>query len=184
MKKLILSVLGVLTLVACGAPSGLDGKVAGHEFHAKDAVLITQTIQGASYTSIALTDFENACESFKANRVPKDSKLVLISLANMREDGAPLPVSTGEFTLGRGGEGRGKIAGAQFASLDESCENTIPYNQSIAQSGLVKVDSFELGEGATGTFDATFGDQKDKVSGWFNATHCSGNISFVEPSCE
>ncbi|MGA9519849.1 MAG: hypothetical protein WBV82_00210 [Myxococcaceae bacterium] len=187
MKKLVLSCVGALSLVACGAPSGLEGKIAGHEFHGKDAILINEIDEGESFTYLVLTDFENACESFKANRLPKSSKLLAIVLTHVRDDGAQLPVNTGEYSLGAGsGSGwSGKRAGAQFSRLDENCRSTLPYNQMVAQSGLVKVETFDVGEGTSGTFDATFGDQKDKVSGWFNATRCdTGPDVLVEPSCE
>ncbi len=190
MRTTLLAVTA-LTLSAC-AGNSFDGKVAGETLAIKSAVFLQNHDSSGKPTSASIyfADVDGSCDYVKANRQPKNGTYVGFFLFNRDSNGNEIAAGVGDYTVIdlislNGLTQKGDFASSNFVKDDASCNNVLSGSSSTAKSGLLKVSSFkaETGGGISGSFDITYGDQADKVSGSFNADYCDANFT-TSPNCE
>lgn len=183
--------LALVAVFACltACSGSFTGKVAGKELQVQDALFFpyrynNQTV-GATFI---LADKANVCTSLKANRVPKNSAFIAVTLFRVTSSGALVPPDVGDYTMTTSlNPGTGNFGYGQFNSLDTNCNNTVPDTANYASSGLVKVGGYkpDANGSMSGTFDITWGSQNDKTNGSYNAIYCDLANNFPEsPNCE
>ena len=100
---------------------------------------------------------------------------------------APVSPDVGEYAVKSGLQfSNGNFAYGSYQKTDPSCKNIVAASASVTQSGLVKLTAVQAATngGMLGTFDITFGDQKDKVTGGFSAAFCDWDPQKSPTSCE
>ncbi len=187
MKKLATLVLP-LCLAACGGPGSFNGTVAGIKLDVKSSVFLQGTDSNGVPNSawVALTDVPAACDEVKSNRTPKNGTIVVFLLERYDANNKRIAPDKGDYTVTDNiFSSSGNIAFANFSKQDTNCTNTIQAKNSTGRSGLIKVDGYKgvTGGNISGSFDVTFGDQNDRVTGGFNADFCDAAIPLT-PNCE
>lgn len=194
-KQLLL--LGVVSLLGCGpsnpavekalpAPvvsNSIEGTVDGINLVPKDAIFLKTNNQRDIV--FVMSDTENLCANLKANRLPKNQTLLTIYLDRRNGDDEQVAADVGEYTVGSSSKSLQFLALAYVTTSDSKCAPTGLWDNRFGQSGLVKVQELSAKPNGrmTGTFDITFGTQKDKTKGSFSATFCD-IPSDMTPSCE
>jgi len=190
MRTTLLAV-AALTLFACGGPGSFSGTVTSIPLAVKSSVFLQQRDSSGKATTavIALTDVDAPCDELKANRMPKNGTIVTFTLVNLDSNHAQIAADVGDYTVTDNVVNfltlTGDVGLSTFEKYDTNCTNTIQSKNADAKSGLIKVTGFkaETGGSASGTFDVTYGDQADKVTGSFDAPFCDAQIT-NSPSCE
>jgi hypothetical protein len=155
--------LALLLLVACGGPGTFTGTVQAHNLKVADSVFLAGR-------EIWLSSVSGFCSALQANTYPKGGTIVKITMD---------PVETGTFTISTMA---GHSAGMQFLPLDDTCNTTLTFGQSIATTGTVNIDDLEAMKSADGRFDVMF--TNDHVTGTFNASFCDAPTSYDHPDCK
>lgn len=175
-------------LVGCGPFNTFEGNVSGVTLSVKDAIFYNPKVDGnIRSTVIYLTDKENLCASLKANRTNKNLTGLAMVLIRSNADGTILAPTTGEYSVVKDLTTMPQMgAWASFNKSDANCTNSLTTESSLGQSGTVKVDKMDAtANGAiTGTFDITFGTQKNLTKGSFSARYCDISETPEKPSCE
>lgn len=179
-------------IAACGPSNSVSGTVAGTGFTIKEAIVgpLRTSSSGSGLTTTAaamvLSDTAGWCDSLKANRMKKNTRSLVILLTNRPDRNTMLAPAAGDFTVNQQSSALGNLATAQVLELDGSCTSSGTPDARLATSGLVKLGQLKLetGGSASGSFDLTFGPQKDKVTGTFAATYCEFPPTAGSPSCE
>lgn len=214
MSKKLLLLLSALSLLGCGPMNSLEGGVGGFTLAPKDAVFANLYSDGKiTATYLFMADKENLCATLKANRRPKNATALQLFFGRRNGDGVILAPDVGEYPVGNvlppnsgfdlpgqaqpGGTstlsppraiatGLSAYAAGVFNKTDANCKGILADNNSVTQSGVVKIQEFSAQTNGrlTGTFDITFGTQKDKTKGSFSATYCDVTSLGAQPSCE
>lgn len=177
-------------LLACGNGGTFSGKVAGNELSVKDAVFTVTRSQGKIVTStLILADIPDVCTLLKANRNPKSATAFGTAFIRTNANGDVLATDIGNYTVLadlNGATAGNNVALAAFGRVDANCTNTLSAAQSNGKSGIIKVTEYNpAADGKmSGTFDITFGDQNDKVTGSFSADFCDVPAFATASSCE
>ncbi|MBX7097718.1 MAG: hypothetical protein K1X89_08400 [Myxococcaceae bacterium] len=179
-------------LAACGPGNSLSGTVAGTGFTIKEAIIgpVKSSSKGSGLTTTAagliLSDTAGWCDALKANRMKKNTRSMVILLTNRPDQSTQLAPAAGDFTVTQQSSALGNLASAQVLDLDGTCTRSSDPDARLATSGLVKLTQLKLEANGTasGELDLTFGPQKDKVTGTFNATYCEFPPTAGSPSCE
>ncbi|MFT3706646.1 MAG: hypothetical protein QM817_03170 [Archangium sp.] len=185
MKNLMIA---VAVMAACsGCAGSVNGSVGGVNLSVADAIFaVLKDNQGKTTGAIiVLADKPKICESLRANREPKSSTSMFMSISRITDTDALAP-DVGEYTVIQGlPSGAGSFSYAGFSHGDSNCTNTLSSSASSGKSGLVKVTNFkgDSSGSANGTFDITFG-AGDKITGNFNATFCDITSLQSNPNCE
>ncbi len=179
--------LTLLALAACG-PGSFDGTVSGIKLDVKSAVFLQGKDGNGSPNSawLALADVSNPCDMLKANRMQKSGAYALFVLEQFDANNKAIQPGVAEYTVTDNiFTFSGNVAFANFVKNDTNCTNTLQSKNSTGRSGLIKVTSYKGATGGSigGSFDVTFGDQNDKVTGSFNAPFCEAEIP-NNPNCE
>lgn len=190
MRTTLIAVAAV-TLSAC-AGNSFDGKVAGESISIKSAAfLVSKDSNGNPQTaSVYIADVEGGCDYIKSNRQPKSGTYVLFSLINRDSDGKAIAPTQGDYTVIdplslNALTTKGLLGYSVFVKNDTSCTNVLAAKNSDSKSGVIKVGSYkaEAGGNISGSFDITYGDQADHISGGFNAEYCDATFT-TSPNCE
>ncbi|MFT3842375.1 MAG: hypothetical protein QM723_35620 [Myxococcaceae bacterium] len=190
MRTTLIAVAAV-TLSAC-AGNSFDGKVAGESISIKSAAFLQNRDGDGKPTSamVLVADVEGGCDYIKSNRNPKNGTYVRFILYNRDTgSGSELAASKGDYTVIDYNVNfltqKGLFATSVFTKNDTNCSNVLAAKNADAKSGVIKVDSFkaEAGGNISGSFDITYGDQADHITGGFNAQFCDATFS-TQPNCE
>jgi len=194
MSRLLTTLTVACLAAACGPSTGSStfvGTVGGAALSVKESFFSplrssNGTVNGLG---VVLGDQTGLCTQLKSNRTIKNMTYTIIFLANVNANlVTTAPSGPGEFVVmtGQGGLPAGNDAQSFFAKLDGTCKNTLTAEQTVGQSGLVKVTSLTASTGGSvrGSFDITYGTQKDKTSGTLDAPFCELPIMTSMPSCE
>lgn len=184
----IRSLLIATTLFGCGGPGSFSGTVAGNGIAVQDAIFaVAKDGSGKVFAAeLFLGDKPGICATLKANRNPKSSAYLQLTFESLGSTGAVSP-DVGDYTVKSGLQlAAGNWAYGVYAKTDPNCQNTLTSSAAQTQSGTVKVASIkpEANGQMIGTFDITFGPQKDKVTGAFSATFCDWDPFKPPTSCE
>lgn len=186
MRRLMMA---VSMLVVSGCAGSVNGQVGGISLAVSDAIFaILKDSSGKSTGAlIVMGDKPKICDSLKANREPKSSTGLFLTLYRFSETDYLSP-DVGEYTTVAPGtqSSAGSFASAFFSRTDSDCRPTIAGNASSGKSGLIKLTNIkgEANGTANATFDITFG-AGDKVTGNFNATYCDiSMLPTADPNCE
>ena len=162
--------------VACGGSgsSEVAGTVRGQAFTP------TETISGASSTTayILLANAASLCADATANKEPKNTESVLITLqdVNLANNATTAPSATGTYTLSGSAP---HFAAVQFTTTDASCAG-IAAKSAAGATGTVTLTTASAGQYA-GSIDVVF-DSTDHLTGNFSATACAGLPALFEGS--
>jgi hypothetical protein len=186
MRRSLLAVFA-LALAAC-SPGSFDGTVAGVKLDVKSAVFLQGKDSNGSPTSawVALTDIDQPCDMLKANRTQKNGTYALFALEQFDSSHKVIAPGIAEYTVTDNLlTFSGNVAFASFTKNDTNCTNTLQSKNSTGRSGLIKVTSYKAAAGGSinGSFDVTYGDQNDRVTGGFNAPFCDADLP-SNPNCE
>ncbi len=185
MKRRVM-LLAMVTVAGCSG--SVDGRVGGVKLDVNDAIfaLFRDDSGRAIATLVVLSDTPKICDSLKANREPRTSTNLLLTLYRFSSDDYLAP-DKGEFTVvDRDPTTAGSWASATFQRTDFNCANTLSPQASTGVSGLVKLTQLEpvANGNARATLDLTFG-AGDLVKGHFNARFCDINrLPDASASCE
>lgn len=194
-SKLSLVLLASLVVLSgCFGPGSVSGTVGGVSLNVQDAIfyVIKDDAGKTQGIALALADKSAVCTTVKANRQPKSATSISFGLFNVKVDGAAttlLAPDVGDYTvtnnsadLAKGG----RWAIGAFDKVDANCTSSMATSATTGQSGLVTVTTLksEASGTAEGTFDVSFGTQKDKVTGRFSAGYCDLAKTPTNPSCE
>lgn len=183
---------GVAALVGCGSgPGSFKGSVDDKELSVADAIFIPlRDDDGATVgASLLMSDAADLCATLKAGRKPKSATYFVADIYSINAQRDFLAPDVNDYTVTMDNTLRaGKYAFAAFTKFDANCTETVDYDtEGYGKSGIVKVTTLEnVKDGIMkGTFDITFGDQADKVTGSFSADFCdAGEVDFSQLSCE
>lgn len=188
MRRLMMVVPMVAVM---GCSGSMSGTVGGVSMNVADAIFaIFKDDSGKSVAAlVVLADQPKICDSLKANRIPKGS--TSLSLSMYRIGPSPtfefLAPDVGEYTtIDTNPNGAGTYAQANFDHSDSNCTNTLSGSASTGKSGLIKLTNIkgETNGTANGTYDITFG-AGDTVKGSFNATYCDvTKLPQATPNCQ
>jgi hypothetical protein len=190
MRTTLLAV-AALTLSAC-AGNSFDGKVAGETISIKSAAFIQNRDSNGKPTSamIFMADVAGGCDYIKSNRQPKSGTYVSFILYNRDPSNSnEIAATKGDYTVIDYNVNfltqKGLFATSTFTKNDTSCTNVLASKNADAKSGVIKVDNFkaEVGGNISGSFDVTYGDQADHITGGFNADFCDATFT-TSPNCE
>ncbi len=185
MRRLMMA---VPMLVLAGCAGSANGQVGGISLNVSDAIFaILKDNTGKSTAAIVImADKPKVCDSLKANREPKTSTSLLLTLYRFSDTDYLAP-DVGEYTtVDQNPTSAGSFASAFFTRTDSNCTNTIASSASRGKSGLIKLTNIkgEANGTANATYDITFG-AGDKVTGNFNATYCDiSSLPTADPNCE
>lgn len=184
MRRLMLAIPMVM-LVGCSG--SMSGQVAGHNLSVADAIFAVLKDNSGKSTGllVVMADKPKICDSLKANREPKQSTALFLSMSRVTDTDTLAP-DVGEYTVIEGFPTKaGNYAYSTFSRSDANCDNTVAPSARDAKSGLVKLTNLkaEANGAANATFDITFG-SGDKVTGNFNATYCDVTNIQTNPNCE
>jgi hypothetical protein len=187
MKKMTL-VMGLFAAMVSGCAGSVNGTVGGVNLSVADAIFaIIKDDAGKSIAAfLVMADKPKICDSLKANREPKTSTAMTITLFRFSATDYLAPDAMDYTVIDTNPTGAGSYASANFSRTDSNCTNTLADSASSGKSGLVKLTNLkgETNGTANGTFDITFG-AGDKVTGNFNATYCDlSKLPQTTPNCE
>lgn len=185
MKRITMAFVSMLAMAGCAG--SVNGQVGGVSLNVSDAIFaILKNDQGKSTGMLVImADKPKLCDSLKANREPKQSTALFMTMSRVTETDSLAP-DVGEYTVIDGIPSRaGNYSYASFSRTDANCTNTLSSSTSGAKSGLIKVTNLkgEANGSANATFDITFG-SGDNVKGNFNATYCDISTLQNNPNCE
>jgi hypothetical protein len=179
----------MLLTIGCGGDSThVDGTITGTRFVAKEALsaTVTQTFgdRTVSWAAIAISPESGICGTLGAGGVPKSTRLLLLSLADLDEAGvAHAPATAGTYTIvaQQTETPPPHPASAVWMSLDGACQAAAP---APSRSGSVVLSNVANGS-YDGSLELTF-DNGDRITGQFSTTNCATLTDFVgnmNPSC-
>ena len=185
MKRLMVAV----SMVAMTGCSGsMSGTVGGISLNVSDAIFaVLKDDAGKSIGAfVLLADKPKICDSLKANREPKSSTSLALTVFRFSATDYLAP-DVGDYTVvDTNPTSAGSYAQGFFSHTDSNCTNTLAGSAASGKSGLVKLSALkgETNGTASGTFDITFG-AGDKVTGNFNASYCDiSKLPTATPNCE
>jgi hypothetical protein len=189
MRTTLIAVAAV-SLCAC-AGNSFDGKVAGETINIKSAAFLQARDSNGKPTNatVFMADVEGGCDYIKSNRQPKSGTYVSFTLYNRDMNSNEIAATQGDYTVIDYNVNfltqKGLFATSVFTKNDTSCTNVLAAKNADAKSGVIKVSSFkaETGGNISGSFDITYGDQADHVTGGFNADFCDAMFT-TSPNCE
>ncbi len=190
--------LGVLlvcgALLACDTgPGSVRGAIAGIELRVRDALFYEIpactpagcSAVGPTRVVLVMTDVPDYCRRLKARREPREATRLELTFGRFSEAETPLEVQEGDYTAGKVVSAADYVTG-QLVRTNEQCQDTMDPNAAQPVSGILHVGSIDARRnGASrGSFDLTFGAQKDQVTGSFYAVYCEVPTTIAPPSCE
>lgn len=187
--KQVVVALSLMGAFACGNGGTFNGTVSGNSLSVKDAVFSVTRVDGKiQYSNLILADAPNLCTSLRANRNPKSVTVFAASFVRSNVAGEVLATDVGDYTVVTtySLEGGTRSSIAAFFKTDANCTTINTEEQGAGKSGIIKISEYNPStEGKmSGTFDITFGEQNDKVSGSFSADYCDVPTFATEASCE
>ena len=171
-----------------GCSGSMSGTVGGVSMNVADSIFaILKDDNGKSFAAIVvLADQPKICDSLKANREPKSSTALQLTMLRVGSNEFLAP-DVGEYTtVGTVPSSPGSYAVATFSHTDSNCTNTLSDSASSGKSGLIKLTTIkgETNGTASGTYDITFG-AGDTVKGSFNASFCDlTKLPATTPNCQ
>jgi len=183
--RLTMAMVSMMALVGCSG--SVNCQVGGVSLNVSDAIFAVLKDNAGKSTGllVIMADKPKICDSLKANREPKQSTALFMSMSRVTDTDTLAP-DVGEYTVIEGFPTKaGNYAYASFTRTDANCTNTLSSATSGAKSGLIKVTNLkgEANGNASATFDITFG-SGDKVTGNFNASYCDISAIQTNPNCE
>lgn len=177
---------------SCESSNRVNGTLDGISLDLKHS-FYTNTYSGEEIIgrTVRITDQPNLCVDAKAGRTPKESTVIFFGFLRSgrltpTSSVTWLPPDVGEYLVRNAGtqsEGRGVLVCIQKS--DKICSDTLSSNRACATSGVVKLTSVgdKPWDRLNGTFDLSFGAQKDRITGTFSASACDVDWT-VNRSCE
>jgi hypothetical protein len=174
-----------LALAGCGGMSTtppatqVTGTVSGAPFAAKDAMHVTVVASGFDFngtsTIVAITDYTAACAAETANQGTPNGGTIAIGAAIVDGSGNAAPASqAGDYQVTSAPlpAAGGKLAEVFFQRNDAHC---LPTTKLLKSTGKVTITHPDAGDGQLeGTFDVTFTDTNEHVTGSFASKACPG----------
>jgi hypothetical protein len=160
-----------------GAPTAnsVTGAIGGSAYDAIDAVSVAAHANGFEFdmtsTDIKISDFAGACAKETANVGSAYGRLLFVGLAVIGSDGHSAPATaTGDYTIVTAAPAASTNAAEVFYEADGAdCLKSVQHQ---ATSGKVTVT--KVGDPIEGTFDLTFSDTGEHITGTFSAPNCAG----------
>lgn len=173
MRRLMV-MIPVMALMGCSG--SMSGTVGGVSMNVADSIFaILKDDNGKSVAALViLADQPKICDSLKANREPKSSTSLVLTMFRVGSTFDFLAPDVGDYTtIDTNPQGAGSYAQATFSHTDSNCTNTLSNSAASGKSGLIKLTNIkgETNGNANGTYDITFG-AGDTVKGSFNASYC------------
>jgi hypothetical protein len=191
MRTTLLAV-AVLAVSAC-AGNSFDGKVAGEAITIKSSAFLQSKDSNGKPTGAAvyIADVDgNGCDYIKSNRQPKSGTYVVFSMVNRDSNNNAVAPTVGDYTVVDplsldALTTKGLVGSSIFTKNDTSCTNVLASKNADSKSGVIKVGSYSAvaGGSISGSFDITYGDQADHVTGGFSAEFCDAQFT-LQPNCE
>lgn len=188
MMRLTMAMVSMMAVAGCAG--SVNGQVGGVSLSVADAIFAVLKDDAGKTTAalVILGDKPKLCDSLKANREPRSSTGLFLTMVRYNPDATDfLAPDTGEYTVVDTPQSSGgNFTEATFTRTDSNCTNTLSASASTGRSGLIKLTNIkgETNGSANATFDITFG-AGDKVTGNFNASYCDiSKIPAGQPNCE
>jgi hypothetical protein len=153
----------------------VTGAIGGSAYSAVDAISVVATASGLDFdmtsTDIKISNFAGSCAKETANVGSANGRLLLIGLAVIDSSGYSGPATKmGDYTIVTSPPSPSTNAAEVFYEADgANCLKSQGYQ---ATSGTVTVT--KVGDPIEGTFDLTFSDTAEHITGKFSAPNCPG----------
>ena len=157
------------------------GSVLGDQLEVKDAIYMRYPLRTGSgevveTVSVLLSDKPELCRYLQADTVPRNMTVLAFTL----QRGPNHAVNPGTYDVRAPDESSGAAprgrAYAQFLHLDAHCNPELPASSTavVAHDGTLELRGIrqDVRPHVEGGFDLSFGPQKDKVNGVFDASEC------------
>jgi hypothetical protein len=153
--------------------TSVTGSIGGSSYTAMDAISVVAMAKGFDFdmtsTAIQISDFADACAKQGANQGVPNGRLLFFGLALIDAGGHSTPATgTGDYTVVTVAPTTAGPAAEVFYEADGP--NCLKSTGVQATSGKVTVT--KTGDPIEGTFDLTFYDTGEHITGTFSAPGC------------
>lgn len=184
MRNQLASAVLFITLVACGGPGSVDGKIKGQAYPIGDSASASVTVLANLHAAaVVMTNTNDVCGDAIANTVHPSTKYVVLTAFDVNGTTATTPVAPGTYAIFQGGTPPAKAATFSAGMTDATCQN-IATAAVEATTGTITIEAVS-GNMFKGKFDVAL-DSGDHVTGSFDPEPCpelQSQFGDTPPAC-